>query len=229
MNVYPIFLNDLTGRRCVVIGGDHEAERKADELVACGASVVLVAPEVTQRIEEWDAEGRLTWHRRDYREGDLKDAFLAIVSETNPARTAPIYKEAMAEKVLFNAMDDVDHCTFVAGSVVRRDQLVVAISTSGAAPALSVRMRQDMEARYGPEYATFLRLLKSLRAPMAATYPEFKTRKRLWYEIVDGDVLDLLASGNYEEAVARIEAITGLRPTATLPEATPAEAEILAS
>lgn len=224
MNVYPIFLNNLSGRRCVVIGGDHEAERKAHELVDCNAAVEVVAPEATRRIAASDAAGSLTWHRRDYVEGDLKDAFLAIVSETNPARTAPIYKEAMAEKVLFNAMDDVDHCTFVAGSVVRREQLVVAISTSGAAPALSVRMRQEMEDRYGPEFATFLRIMKALRAPMAATYPEFKTRKRLWYEIVDGDVLDLLAHGRHQEALDRVESITGLRPEVELeaPEYIPA-------
>src|SRR5690625_8038620 len=85
-------------------------------------------------------------------------------------------------------------------------------------------MRQEMEERYGPEFATFLRIMKALRAPMAATYPEFKTRTRLWYEIVDGDVLDLLAHGRHQEALDRLASITGLRPEVELeaPEYIPA-------
>ncbi len=209
MNVYPIFLNDLSGRRCVVVGGDHEAERKAGELVACGAAVEVVAPEVTAAVAAWAAEGRLVWHERDYRPGDLTGAFLAIVSETNPARTAPMWAEAQAEKVLFNAMDDVPHCSFVAGSVVRRGALVFSISTSGCAPALSVRIREHLEEAFGDEYEAFVALMGALRPPMAARYPNFGERRRRWYALVDSDLLALLRAGLHDEAVVRIEVIAG--------------------
>ena len=209
MNVYPIFLNNLEGRRCVVIGGGHEAERKVEGLLDCDASVTVISSDLSDRLRQWAEAGRVTWIPRTYQSGDLQDAFLVIVSETNPDATEPIWQEAQAQKALINAMDDVPHCTFVAGSVVRRGPLAVAISTSGCAPALSVRLRQHLEETLGPEYALFLELMGSLRAPMAARFPDFETRRRHWYALVDSDILALLKAGDLDAAHRRIEEIVG--------------------
>ncbi len=218
MRVYPIFLNNLEGRRCVVFGGTHEAERKVADLLACGAEVVLISETITPRLRAWAEEGRLTWHARRYRPGDLQGAFLAIVAVPNPGATEPIWQEAQRERVLINAMDDVSHCTFIAGSVVRRGALVIAISTSGHAPALSVRLREALEQRLGPEYALFLDLMGALRLPMATHYPDFAERKARWYALVDSDVLDLLRQQRFPEARARIAELVGEAVAATLPD-----------
>lgn len=209
MNVLPIFLNNLTARRCVVFGGGHEAERKVADLLACDANVTVISETTGAQLRAWAEEGRVGWLARDYRPGDLQGAFLAIATETNPEATAPIWEEAQAENVLLNAMDDVPHCTFVAGSVVRRGPLVVSISTSGCAPALSVRLRQQMEKQFGPEYAPFLEMLGALREPMAAHFPDFEQRRQRWYELVDSDVLDLLRAGDDEAARRRLAEIVG--------------------
>ncbi len=210
MNVYPIFLNDLAGRRCVVIGGNNEAERKTKGLLECRADVEVVSPSVTDELAALAARGAITWIRRDYERGDVRGAFLVIVSETNPRRTRPIFEEAQRENVLINAMDDVPHCTFVAGSVLRRGHLTVAISTSGAAPALSVRVREEFEDRFGPEYETFLDWMAALREPMARHFPEFDARRKLWYELVDSDILAHLAEGRPESAWRRLVSVVGL-------------------
>lgn len=209
MNVYPIFLNNLTGRRCLVIGGNHEAERKALGLLECDADVEVISPEVTEGLAELASAGTITWTERDYRPGDVAGAFLVIVSETNPPKTRPIFQEAQRENVLINAMDDVPHCTFVAGSVVRRGHLTLSISTSGAAPALSVRLRQECEERFGPEYEPFLDWMAALREPMARHYPDFDTRRAIWYELVDSDILSLLAEGDESAARERLASIAG--------------------
>lgn len=209
MNVYPIFLNNLTTRRCLVIGGSHEAERKALGLLECDAVVEVISPSVTDRLRELADGGRIRWTERDYREGDVAGAFLVIVSETNPAKTRPIFEEAERENVLINAMDDVPHCTFVAGSVVRRGHLTISISSSGAAPALSVRLREEFEERFGPEYEVFLDWMAALRDPMARHFPDFETRRAVWYRIVDSDILSLLRGGRENEARARLVEIAG--------------------
>lgn len=211
MKPYPIFLNNLDAQRSLVVGGDHEAERKVGDLLACDANVTVISPELTDALRHWVEEGTIDWLARDYRPGDLEGAFLVIISETNPEKTAPIWEEAQARNVLINAMDDVPHCTFVAGSVVRRGPLVISISTSGAAPALSVRLRQRMEDSFGPEYAAFLDIMQALREPMAEHYPDFDARRDRWYAIVDSDVLDLLRDGRRADAFARIESIVGAR------------------
>lgn len=209
MNVFPIFLNNLPNQRSVIIGGGHEAERKTGDLLTCEANVTVIAPEVTDRLKAWADAGRITWVDRDYRRGDLKDAFLVIVSETNPEATAPIYEEAQEERVLINAMDDVPHCNFVGGSIVRQGPLTMSISTSGCAPALSVRLRQRFEKEFDASYATFLYLMRALREPMAKHYPAFEERKERWYELVDSNVLDLLREQKYEAAHSRVARIVG--------------------
>ena len=209
MTPYPIFLNNLHGRRCVVIGGDHEAERKAAGLLECGADVVVISPDATPGLRAWAEGGRLAWHARDYQPGDLLGAFLAIVSETNPTRTAPIWAEAEAEKVLLNAMDDVPHCSFVAGSVIRRGPLVVSISTSGCAPALAVRLRERLEETFTPVYGDFLALARALRPAMASAFPDFETRRERWYALVDSSLFELFATGDLDAACACIADVAG--------------------
>lgn len=209
MKVFPIFLNNLHEQRSIVIGGGHEAERKVGDLLECDANVTVISPDASDTLRRWAEDGVIAWHERGYREGDLKGAFLVIVSETNPEATAPIWEEAQKENVLINAMDDVQHCNFVGGSIVRQGPLTLSISTSGCAPALSVRMRQRFEEEFGPEYDVFLRIMRALREPMASHHPGFEERRRRWYEIVDGDVLDLLRDGRLEEAHRRIADIVG--------------------
>lgn len=216
MNVYPIFLNNLAGRRCVVVGGEHEAERKTEGLLDCGAAVVVIAPQVSERLRRWADGGRIAWISRTYQPGDLRGAFLAIVSEADPEAAEAIWREAEAERVLLNTMDDVPHCTFVAGSVVRRGPLVLSISTSGCAPVLAVRLRQHLEAMLGPEYEAFLERAAALRAPMAARYPDFAERRRRWYALIDSGILDALRTGNREAADQCIEQTLGKELLSTL-------------
>ncbi|HUF09015.1 MAG TPA: bifunctional precorrin-2 dehydrogenase/sirohydrochlorin ferrochelatase [Rhodothermales bacterium] len=218
MKPYPIFLCDLDRRRCVVIGGDHEAQRKVGGLLEVDAKVVVISEALTPGLRAMADEGRVEWIPRDYEEGDLEGAFLVIVSERNPERTEPIWQEANREGALINAMDDVPHCTFVAGSTIRRGPLVVSISTSGAAPAVAVRLRQTLEQRLGPEYGEYLELLASLREEMVDRYPDFDERRGIWYELADSRLLDLVREGRQEEALRRIEALSGIVIPADLVE-----------
>ncbi len=208
MNMYPVWLSDLGRRQCVVFGGGHdgETERKVQELLACGAHIKVVSPSFSKRLA---AQDRVEWIPRAYRCGDLDGAFLVIVCETNPSQTRPIWEEAQQKNVLINAMDDIPHCTFVAGSVVRRGKLALSISTSGAAPALSVRLRQRLETEFGTHYETFLDWMAAMRKPMSIRYPDFDVRKGIWYAIVDSDVLELLKEERTEDAVQRLIALAG--------------------
>src|SRR5690606_39799647 len=114
------------------------------------------------------------------------------------------WEEAQRERVLINAMDDVPHCTFVAGSILQRGKLTVAISTSGAAPALAVRLRQRLEAELGPEYDIFLEWMARLSAPMSAHFPSFERRRERWYALSDAAMPEPVAAGACALAVRRV-------------------------
>lgn len=210
MKPYPIFLINLADRHCIVIGGGHEAEGKVAGLLECDATVTVISNTLTETLTAWADEGRITWLARPYHAGDLRGAFLVVAERKDDATNSAIWQEATAEGALVNVMDDVPHCNFVAGSVVRQGPLTVAISTSGAAPALSVRLRQKLTREFGPEYGLFLEWMRDLRGPMSEHYPDFATRRSRWYELVDSDILALLREGKRTQARQRIAELVGI-------------------
>lgn len=206
---YPVFL-DLRDRPCVVVGGDAAARAKVEGLLEAGARVTVVAPELEPALAALAASGAVVHLARGYRRGDLAGAFLALSAVRDPAVAGAFFAEAEARGIPANVMDDVPHCSFIAPSVVRRGDLAVAISTSGRAPALAVRLRERLERELGAEHGRFLELAGALREPLAAACPDFEERRRRWYRLVDSDVLNLLASGEEAAARRRIEEITGV-------------------
>ena len=201
---YPIFLVGLENRHCIVVGGGKEAEAKVRGLLECSATLTVIHPTLTPQLQAWAEEGRFTWLNRHYQPGDLQGAFLVIAERSDPEQDALLSKEAEAEKALVNLIDDVPHCNFIAGSVVRQGPLVITISTSGAAPALAVRLRERFEKEFGPEYGEFLELVLALREPVSSLVPEFGERRKRWYQLVDSDILELLRQGEQEQAHERV-------------------------
>ena len=215
MNVYPIFLTDLQSRRCLVIGGDSEAERKVEGLLAANASVTVISETLTDNMTLWANQHRIAWLPRAWQPGDLEGVWLAIATTRDCALATRLKDEAEQHGVLLNVTDDVPHSNFVAGSVMRRGPLAIAVSTSGCSPALAARIRQQMEQRFGPEYADFLDLLGELRQPVSARYPSPEVRKVLWTQLLDSDMLDLLRKGQPEQARRLASQLAGLMNAAT--------------
>jgi len=211
MSYYPIYL-DLTGRSAVVVGGTALAEEKAQGLLTAGARVTVIAPRLTDGLAERAASGGLRHLARGFEPGDLAGAVLAIVTEGEPELRDAIRVEATAGNILLNTIDDLPRCDWIAPSIVRRGDLTIAISTAGKAPALAVRLRQQLEQQVGEEHARFLELASAVRAPLAARQPDFAQRRDLWYRLVDSDVLELLRQGETARARGRFAEILGVVP-----------------
>jgi len=200
---YPVFL-DLRGRRAVVIGGGAVAEQKVLGLLSAGAHVTVVSPETTPRLAELAAVGEIDLRRRPYRSGDLAGAWLAIAGTDDRAANAQVWAEAEREGVLLNAVDDLDHCSFIAPAIHREGGITVAVSTSGKSPALAARLRQRVARLVGPAEARLCALLGELRPELAARIPDSRVRTTLWYRIVDSDVIEFVRRGDMEGARGRI-------------------------
>jgi uroporphyrin-III C-methyltransferase/precorrin-2 dehydrogenase/sirohydrochlorin ferrochelatase len=211
---YPVFLN-LRGRRAVVIGGGTVAEQKVLGLIAAGAHVTVVSPETTPRLAELAAGGGIDLRRRPYRTGDLAGAWLAIAGTDDRGANAQVWAEAEREGVLLNAVDDLDHCSFIAPAIHREGDITVAVSTSGKSPALAARLRRRVARLVGPAEARLCELLGELRPEVAARVPDTRARTTLWYRIVDSDVIEFVRRGDVDGARERIEELVdelGLRP-----------------
>ena len=206
---YPVYLS-LAERLVVVIGGGSIAERKVAGLLPSGARVRVVALELTPELARLAGSGEIEHRARDYRPGDLEGAFLALAEPGGAVRDEAFSTEAEARGIFANVEDVVECCSFIAPSIVRRGDLVIAISTSGRAPALAVRLRQRLEQELGPEYGALLELAGRLRRPLARAVPEFEERRRRWYELVDSEVLALFRAGRTAEASELAEQMLGV-------------------
>jgi siroheme synthase-like protein len=178
---YPIFL-DLTGKRCLVIGDGREIPAKAKALMEAGADVRQMKA-------------------REFKDADLAGCFLVITEQKD---NSEIFRLAEERGILCNAVDDPANCRFIFGSIHRQGDLTISVSTNGRAPALAVRIKQQLEREIGPEYGALLELLKEVRPDITNRLPDFSARRELWYRIVDSDVLDLLRAGKRDGAVQAI-------------------------
>jgi precorrin-2 dehydrogenase / sirohydrochlorin ferrochelatase len=203
---YPVAL-ELSGRRCVVTGGGAEAERKARALLEAEADVVVIAPAVTDGLRDLVRRGELTHIARRYERGDLAGAFLVVAADADRAVRADVFAEAEAERVLCNAVDDVEHCHFAVPSIVRRGELLIAVSTGGRAPALAKRLRRRLTAELGWEWEALVDVLGQVRAETLPTRTvDFATWASRWRDVLDREeeLLALLAEGRIDEVKARV-------------------------
>jgi precorrin-2 dehydrogenase/sirohydrochlorin ferrochelatase len=206
MSYYPLLV-DLEGKNCVVIGAGSVAERKVCSLLECGAYVRVIGSRVTSKLAAMANSGKIKLEERNYRSGDLEGAFLVIAATDDQTLQAQVWQEASERGLLINTVDKVDRSNFISPSLVRRGDLIIAISTQGKSPALAARLREKLEAMFGSEYAELIELLGSAREEVAARLPDPDRRKKLWYRLIDSDLLDLLRGGKRSLAEKRLAEI----------------------
>ncbi len=200
---YPIFL-DLTGRPCVVIGGGSVAERKVRGLLECGARVRVVSPELTEALRGLVEDARIGCVARGYERGDLEGCFLVIAASDDPAVNEGVWEEASGLGILVNVADLPERCNFILPSVLRRGGLALAVGTGGASPALARKLRTDLEARFGPEYAGLVRVMELLREAVVGSVEDPGARRRILKSTAeDAEILNRLKAGESPEAVFR--------------------------
>jgi len=167
---------------------------------------MVIAPLLCEALNAQAEAGDIKHVDRIYHRGDLAGAFL-VIAATDDARTnAQVYHEAQERNLLINVVDDPVHCNYIAPSVVRRGPLTLAISTSGACPALSRHIRKELERDFGSWYSDYVDLLSELRAETMERLTMHE-RRVFWRELFDSDVRSLVSSGNHEQARRRAEAI----------------------
>src|SRR5262249_7555254 len=128
-----------------VVGAGPVAERKVAGLLDVGASVRIVAPEATPGLAGLARQGRVEWAERAFDEADLEGAWLAIAATSDPGAQRRGAAEAERRRVFVIAVDDPPNASAYSGGVVRRPPFLVAISSSGATPALTRLVREIIE------------------------------------------------------------------------------------
>ncbi len=157
----PLFLH-LRGRRVVLVGAGPVGASKLTQLLAAGADVRVVAPEVHRDVES----APVTIERRSFVPADLDDAWLVVAAAT-PDVNRQVAEAAEARRIFVNAVDDPPNATAYLGGVVRRDGVTLAISTSGEAPAIAGMLREGLDALLPRDLADWMQTRARLAAGVA--------------------------------------------------------------
>jgi siroheme synthase-like protein len=197
MGYYPIFL-DLEGRSCVVIGGGEVAERKVKGLVDAGAKVTIISPHITRQLAVWLEEAKIRHEPRHYRPGDLRAYQLAFVATDDGGVNGDVLEEAGKSEVWVNVADDPAHCDFILPSVLRRGDLVVAVSSGGTSPGLCRAVREELENYFTEDYAVLFQVAAEVRRHLKVQTS--RPGAEAWHRALDQNFRQLVREGKRAEA-----------------------------
>ncbi|MDD5204315.1 MAG: bifunctional precorrin-2 dehydrogenase/sirohydrochlorin ferrochelatase [Desulfobacterales bacterium] len=206
MHYYPAFL-DLHGKKVLIVGGGAVAQRKIETLFEYGAVIDVVARDLTPALKEFETEGRIRFVGSGFHVDQMDRAFLVIAATDDPEMNRKVSLAAGERNIPVNAVDQPSDCTFIVPSILRRGDLVIAVSTSGKSPALARRLREQLEGMFGEEYRAYVQLMGEVRDDvLSGDYPP-ERKGEILRELIDSDLLDAIRLGDRNRAASTLKRI----------------------
>ena len=188
MRYYPVFL-DLANQPCIVLGEGKFAVEKAAALREAGAHVKVIPS-------------------RDYRQGALAGARLVVDASEDAEINRQSWEEAEAAGILINVVDRPAQCRFIAPAIVRRDPLLIAISTEGESPFLASNLRARLERWLGREWGPFTALVGRTRRELRERGVPIAEQTKIYKRLLASDIRKMLRGGNVTAAQHAAAAIS---------------------
>ncbi len=199
MDHFPAFLK-IDGKPCLLVGGGEVAARKARLLLAAGARLTVVAPELGATASAMVAAGRARHVARRFRDDDVDGHWLVVSATGDPVVEKRVHDVAERARVFCNAVDDIGNCSYITPAIVDRSPVVVAISSAGTAPVLARRIRNRIEQLLPIKLGQLARFAGGWRERVAGVLTDFRKRLRFWEQVFDGNVAAAVYAGEREAA-----------------------------
>ncbi len=190
MTSYPVNL-ELTDRQVLVVGGGRVARRKVERLLAAGAEVQVISPELIEPLAELAANGAIDYSRREFKAEDLAKQLLVIAATDQPEVNQRVGKLARANEQLVNVVDDKQLSNFTLPAVVKQGDLLLTAATGGNLPALAKLIRQRLEQEFGSEFKYFLKLMNQLRPIIKEKIDDEQQRRQVFRRLADWNLIKL--------------------------------------
>jgi len=174
MSYFPAFIK-LDNKKILIVGGGYIAYEKLDHLLDFTKDISVIALELSDEMSSRIKKENLKYEKRAYEVGDIKDAAVVIVAVDDIPLQAEIFKESKEYNCLCNSVDSVDYCDFIFPSYIKKDDLTIAISTSGASPAMAKHLKLYLKDLIPDSISEFLKEMKGLRK----TIPKGKERMKM--------------------------------------------------
>lgn len=210
--LYPILLK-LENKPVLVIGGGKVAERKVSSLLECEAKVFIISKDLTQGLKKLLDEKKISYLASDFSPEHLNDKFLVIVATNNAKLNKDIAKTVKQRGILVNVVDQPSECNFFVPSILRRGDLIIAISSSGKSPAFSKAIRKELESRYGPEYGIFLDMIGAIRSILISGGYSKERKEKVFKELLESDMINKIKEKDVEGIIKIISKLKSIIET----------------
>ena len=215
MDFFPLFM-DLNSRVCVVVGGGEVACRKAAQLSRAGARLRVVAENYLPELEELLTSQNGELIAGSFSPAKLEGAVLVVAATDNKEVNKKVFMAAQASSTPVNVVDQPDLCTFIMPSVVNRNPVLVAVSTSGSSPVLARKLKEQIESIVPERTGELATLLKQYREQIRDELPDPTLRLRFWENLLESEFSELVYSGNREGAIELLEQKLGNSQTSSV-------------
>lgn len=202
MNYFPLLMN-IDYKKVVIVGGGHVARQKVEALLPTKAQLVLISPTVTETLQHFIDEGLVTWKEKVFEPADLDDAAL-IFAVTNDKEVNNAVEEATQHWQLFSRADAKGRVDFINPAVVRRGDFIVTVSTSGASPGLTRRIKMDLAEQFGDHYAQYVSFLKEARQRILQVYTGAE-KTQILAELLDPQLLQWVEQNEKQKCEAWLQ------------------------
>ena len=174
MAYFPAFIK-LDNKKILIVGGGYIAYEKLDHLLDFTQDISVVSADFSDEMMSRIKKENLHFEKRNYVKGDIKEFAVVIVAVDDIPLQAEIFQESKEYNCLCNSVDSVDYCDFIFPSYIKKDDLTIAISTSGASPAMAKHLKLYLKEMIPDSISDFLQEMKGLRK----TIPKGKERMKM--------------------------------------------------
>lgn len=200
---YPILLS-LCGKVCLVVGGGAVGERKIKGLLQHGASVRLVARDLTPWLDVQTENGSLTFIGENYEEAHLNQVDLVFAATSDVHLNRVIADGARKRRLWCNMATEPELGDFILPAIFQQGPLSVAVSTSGLSPAFARRIRDEIKKNFGPEWTSTLTVLGQLRTIIQSKGLSSSENQRLFNKIADLPLNDWIGQKQWDKLLNSI-------------------------
>ncbi len=181
MALFPLFIN-IEGKNVLIVGAGEVALRKIEKLLPFKPKITVVAKEIKRdEIKKLAEEGKINLINRGFLFTDIDRKELVIVAVDDINLQREIYNYCVRKKIPVNSVDSPDYCTFIFPAYVKKDDIVIGITTSGNLPGLSAKLRKHIEKNIPENLEDIFQKIKNVREEL----PKGKDRQKKILQLID--------------------------------------------
>lgn len=194
---YPILLN-LKGKKVVVVGGGAVAYQKLKTLEGTKATITIISPTINDEVERWLLKHDSTWICKQFEVNDIEEADLIIAATNDPKINDTIRHHAKKGQLVLQ-VDDAKKGDFIVPAVVRRGKLSISISTDGASPSLTRKIKKDIDEQFDVRFGEYVDFLDEARKFILNKVKDRTLKRKCLKKLLDSKFYDLTMDKKYDE------------------------------